>query len=311
MRLPRVREKSWRWGPSRRQRGPAHAPRCALEHLCAASVPPRRARPPRPAQGREERSTQCLLPRPLWPVRARPRACPAAARQRAARSHARKAAICAGGCPRQPEGARVPRRQTGFRLPVALTWTVPFARVYVRASGEWGRSQRARAQVGGGLLRGRSRERPRQKPRQRPGSPTASTHARQRTNTSAGPAAAWPAQSSMGLNPLWMATTPKVMSRLRAETKPASSIIPLNASWLGNWRMLSTRYWYESRSPVTACPTAGITLKLYASYAAASTGFRTRLNSKHMKRPPGRSTRNASASALSTWVTLRMPKAMV
>ena len=37
----------------------------------------------------------------------------------------------------------------------------------------------------------------------------------------------------------------------------------------------------------------------------------TRLNSRQRKRPPGFSTRRASASAASMWVTLRMPKAMV
>lgn len=37
-------------------------------------------------------------------------------------------------------------------------------------------------------------------------------------------------------------------------------------TWGGKRRMLSTKYWYESLSPATSCPTAGMTENEYTSY---------------------------------------------
>ena len=41
----------------------------------------------------------------------------------------------------------------------------------------------------------------------------------------------------------------------------ASRIICAKVSWLGNFRMLSTRYWYDARSSATSSPIFGMTAK--------------------------------------------------
>ena len=48
---------------------------------------------------------------------------------------------------------------------------------------------------------------------------------------------------------------------LEDAARTVSAIIAAKASWSGKRRMLSTRYWYASRSPATAAPRAGITAK--------------------------------------------------
>lgn len=42
-------------------------------------------------------------------------------------------------------------------------------------------------------------------------------------------------------------------------------------TWSGNFRMLSTRYWYDFQSPAITSPNTGIIWKLYASYSLQKT----------------------------------------
>jgi hypothetical protein len=77
------------------------------------------------------------------------------------------------------------------------------------------------------------------------------------------------------LTPVWMHATPlhrsrqapPAPSRISPVTKPASLIIWANAGCSGNFRIDSTRYWYESRSPARIVPSSGMTENEYWSYS--------------------------------------------
>ena len=58
---------------------------------------------------------------------------------------------------------------------------------------------------------------------------------------------------------------PPLPSRMAPVVKPASWIIWANAGCGGNLRMLSTRYWYEARSPARIVPRRGMTENEYWS----------------------------------------------
>lgn len=113
------------------------------------------------------------------------------------------------------------------------------------------------------------------------------------------------------MNPLCIATTPSVMFVYLLSTKPTSSIICFSSSWLRNRSMLSTRYWYDSESPVIAFPIWGITKNEYCRYNSFRIGFCTLLNYRHMKRPPFLRTLLASWSAFLVLGTFLSPNEMV
>ena len=58
---------------------------------------------------------------------------------------------------------------------------------------------------------------------------------------------------------------PPLPSCIAPVVKPASWIIFANSGWGGNRRMLSTRYWYDARSPARMVPSSGMTENEYWS----------------------------------------------
>ena len=71
--------------------------------------------------------------------------------------------------------------------------------------------------------------------------------------------------SLYNLNPLWIATTPNVRFLYDTIWNPSFSMISQNSFCRGNFRMLSTRYSYESLSFAITSPILGMILKLYPS----------------------------------------------
>lgn len=59
---------------------------------------------------------------------------------------------------------------------------------------------------------------------------------------------------------------PPLPSCMPPVVNPASAIIFANSGCGGNLRILSTRYWYDSRSPARIVPRSGMTENEYWSY---------------------------------------------
>lgn len=74
------------------------------------------------------------------------------------------------------------------------------------------------------------------------------------------------------LNPEWIAQTPKVKFLYDVQRNPAAFIIDSKSSCFGNFRILSTRYWYGCHCPARTWPIGGMTSKEYLSYILKGSG---------------------------------------
>lgn len=84
------------------------------------------------------------------------------------------------------------------------------------------------------------------------------------------------------LKPECAQTIPPLISSNETSENPASRIIAAKACCGGNLRMLSTRYWYESRSPVIFSPSAwmyAMCKRTKCMYCAVSQSVRILLSS--------------------------------